>query len=200
MSFHVRKEPHLIGVTGGIAAGKTAFLGIVGALGERTLDCDAVVHGLYAPGSPLVAAICRRWGAGMKNADGTIDRQALATRVFADAEQLQELNRLVHPEVRQVIHDTLARAETRLFCAVPLLFEVGWQSDMDCIIAVWCDAETQYARLSRRGLSAIDMEQRLKRQMTMDEKLELADFGVANNGFRSILERQALRLLPRLPE
>ena len=86
----------LVGVTGGIGAGKTTVLSLFETLGARTLDADAVVHGLYAPGGPVYRAVCRRWGQAVRNEDGSVDRAAIARIVFTPGPARYDANRSRH--------------------------------------------------------------------------------------------------------
>jgi dephospho-CoA kinase len=179
-----------VGITGGIGAGKSAALEAFGALGARTLDTDAVVHRLYTPGSDVCRAIRSRWGASVSLPDGGIDRAAVAGIVFNSARELAWLNQTVHPRVRGVVQAEMGRADSPLFCAVPLLFEAGWASDWGLVVALWCDAQTQWARLRGRGWTPAEIGQRVSRQLPMDEKLLRSDIGIINTGSLDLLARQ----------
>lgn len=168
----------LVAVTGGIGAGKTTVLEQFARCGAEVADADALVHRLYEPGSELHTALIERWGARVVAADGQLSRPAIAEIVFSESAELQWLNGMVHPRVRRLIKDKAAVARPALFCAIPLLFESGWESDMNCTIAVWCDADTQRQRLSQRGWDEREMQRRISRQLSMDEKLRRSDYGI----------------------
>ncbi|OPZ25363.1 MAG: Dephospho-CoA kinase [Lentisphaerae bacterium ADurb.BinA184] len=189
---------NLVAVTGGIGAGKSTVLAALDRRGQRTLDSDAVVHRLYRPGSPLCAALAARWGVEILDGDGAVNRAAVAAKVFADAGELEWLNRLVHPAVKAEIRGQAAAAGSLLFCAIPLLFEVGWETEALCTLAVWCDRRTQRERLRRRGWNAAEIERREAAQLSMDDKLERADFAVINHGGRERLDEQIARILQRI--
>ena len=155
-----------VGITGGIGAGKTAALRLFGTFGARVLDADDIVHRLYAPGSELCALLSERWGTKVTNSAGGIDRAAVADIVFAAADELEWLNQTIHPRVRQKIQEERRRPGPPLFCAVPLLYESGWERDWDRVAAVWCDPATQRERLRRRGWSDRQIARRLERQLT----------------------------------
>ena len=193
-------EARTVGVTGGIGAGKTAVLQQLAELGASTVDADAVVHGLYRTDSDVRRAVASRWGAAVTGPGGSINCAAVAERVFADRAELDWLNGLVHPLVKQRIRDSARRCAPFLFCAVPLLFEVGWQDDMWRTVGVWCDAETQRERLAERGWSHEEGRRRTAAQMSMDEKLARSDYGIANSGSRDLLRSQCVCLLARLEE
>ena len=188
----------IIGVTGGIGAGKSTVLQILGRLGCQTLDCDEVVHQLYEPGEALVDLFVKRWGSRARNADGRVCRQFVAEQVFDRPEELSWLNSQVHPAVKRLVMESADRISKPLFCAVPLLYEIGWHREMRSVWAVWCDKKSQYDRLVARGLTRGEITQRLDHQMSMDEKLNRADYGLVNMGSRENLKNQILRLLEGL--
>jgi len=146
-----------IGLTGGIASGKSSVARLLGGHGARVFDADGLAHATYAPGSPGHAAILQAFGSGVLAADGTIDRRALGGLVFADAAARARLNAIVWPLARQRI-EALKRAETEagtavLVIEVALLIEAGWQ---DLVDEVWLvrapDAIVRERLLERGGL------------------------------------------------
>ncbi len=186
----------LVGVTGGMAAGKSTALTCFRALGASVVDADAVVHRLYAPHQDVYRAVVERWGQGILAPDGTVDRAKVAQRVFGNDRELQWLNALIHPLVqRQIL--ALAAAQIGggvLCCGIPLLFETGWERWVARTVAVWCDPSTQWARLRERGWSDAEIRGRLNSQMSMDEKLARADYGVINTGSLKMLRQQCRAL------
>lgn len=185
----------IIGITGGIGAGKSTVLGILSEMGLATLDCDRVVHGFYTAGHPVNDALAAHWGKTICDEGGAVRRRDVAERVFADSRELVWLNRLIHPEVKHAILARAGEGEGFLFCAIPLLFEVDWQASMQATWAVWCDPATQKRRLTARGWSESEIACRLDRQIGMDDKLRRADFGLVNTGGRRFLRMQIVRLL-----
>lgn len=190
--------PGLVGITGGVGAGKSTVLDIMQAGGASVLDTDRVAHGLYAPGEPAYQEMIRRWGPDILAPDGTINRGRVANRVFQCATERRWLNQLLHPMVREYIHARARGKRSLLFCGVPLLFEVGWQCDMWCTVAVWCPPETQVDRLHGRGWSDNEIQNRLAAQFTTDEKLRKADYGLINSGTLPLLQQQCEMLLGKL--
>ena len=180
----------LVGVTGGMAAGKSTALSCFRAWGAAVVDADDVVHRLYLPGQKAYQAMVGRWGGAVLNPDGTANRAAIAQRVFGDEHELQWLNDFVHPLVQQHVLDVAALTEGVLWCGVPLLFETGWERIMEFTVAVWCDPPTQKARLLSRGWSESDNCARQARQISMDEKLTRATYGVINTGPLEMLRQQ----------
>jgi dephospho-CoA kinase len=188
-----REDPEAmihVGITGGPGAGKTAALKVFADLGARTLDADTIVHRLYEPGSALCSLFRERGGPAVLTPSGGADRAAVAAIVFASESELAWLNRMVHPRVRRIIQDEMTRPGPPLFCAVPLLYEAGWEQDWPLVAAVWCDAATQRKRLHRRGWSDEQIDRRLARQLSMDEKLTRSDIGIINTGSLELLVRQ----------
>ncbi|MBT3377773.1 MAG: dephospho-CoA kinase [Lentisphaerae bacterium] len=189
---------HLVGVTGGIGAGKTTVLRHLHSFNARTVDADTLVHELYAPGTRVFRGVLRRWGSDVTTVNGDIDRAAVARLVFADKDELEWLNRLVHPCVRQRIREIAEQQPTPLFCAIPLLFEVGWERDIRTTISVWCPPETQRSRLRSRGWTDEHIDERLAHQLSMDEKLRRADYGIINNGSQEMLREQCIAVYQRV--
>ncbi len=190
----------IIGITGGIGAGKTTALACFQELGGHVLEADEVTRHVCRQGSEAYQMIIGRWGSKVIGKDGDIDRGAIAELVFGDADQLAWLNSIIHPRVQQAIvaaARSLAGGQT-LFCAVPLLFEVGWENQFDWVICVWCDPATQQERLEKRGWSREQIKLRQKHQWSMDRKAEPADFVVVNIGSHDLLEIQCRHLYNQL--
>lgn len=188
----------LVGITGGICAGKSTVLQQLEGLRQHVLDSDRIVHRLYNPGTPVTEALHARYGSIVANRSHGVNRQLLADRVFNSVTELQWLNHLIHPFVKREIHHVQARLDGILFCAVPLLFEVKWDSFMDCTASVWCDHPTQMARIAHRGWNSGELHRRQTVQLPMEEKLERADYGVINNSTIEILQLQLNKLLKRI--
>jgi dephospho-CoA kinase len=181
----------LVGVTGGMAAGKSTALSCFRALGASVMDADDVVHRLYLPGQDVYQAVVGRWADEVLNPDGTVNRAAIAQRVFCSDHEMQWLNDLIHPLVRrQMLNAASAVTTGVLCCGVPLLFETGWDRTLTLTVAVWCDPCTQRARLQSRGWSDDDIRARQSRQMSMDEKLTRARYGLINTGPLEVLRQQ----------
>ncbi len=183
----------LIAVTGGIGAGKTTLMHQFRSLGEATADADDIAHGLYEPGREAYAAMLSRWGEGILAADGMINRGRVAEIVFSDKGELSWLNGLMHPLVRREIE--LLSEGRRLFCAIPLLYESGWEDSCDAVVAAWCPAEVQYSRLRARGWDDREIKRRLNSQISMDEKMSRADYAVITDCSWECLALQCRYLL-----
>ncbi len=181
-----------VGLTGSIGCGKTSALECFSSLGWKTLDADSVCHELYEDDASGVAdAIRRRWGDSIFTRDGAVDRKKIAGIVFKDRKELLWLNSLLHPKVMErALRETAKRGNRHLVFAVPLLFEAGWKKKFDCTIAVWTDRKIQYGRLKGRGWSKTEIERRCGCQFSPEKKMEMADFGLINNGSLNSLFEQ----------
>ncbi len=181
--------PHmlLIGLTGGIASGKSSVSQILRDMGATVIDSDANVRELQEPGQPVFQAIVAAFGPPVVGADGRLDRQALGDLVFRDAAERRRLEQIVHPAVRQRMWEQVAAARAQGLPAVvidvPLLIEVGLHQQMDQIWVVYVDPQTQLSRLQRRdGAGEEEARRRVAAQMPLAEKVKLAHLVVDNNG------------------
>ncbi len=183
-AFRPGARPPLVAVTGGIACGKSAFGRMLASEGADVEDADEVVHRLQLPGQPLALAIADAFGPGCLLPDGAVDRPALARIVFHDPVQLQRLNAISHPLVRQRLKEWCgAPSEAWLrACLIPLLFESGWESDWPWTLCIACSPETQLSRLLGRGLSAEEAQRRIAAQAPLEEKAARADIVIRNDG------------------
>ncbi|MGN0866241.1 MAG: dephospho-CoA kinase [Oligosphaeraceae bacterium] len=189
----------MIVITGGIGAGKSTALRLFQELGARCADADQVAHRLYAPGTPLLAAIAQCFGQEILTPEGALDRPRLARRVFALPQALRQLNQLTHPAIRQELARQEALAAPRpLFAAIPLWYESGWHRPRIPVIAVWCPPETQFLRLRERGWSPEEIRARLASQLSLEEKRRRADYVLETTGTLEELQEKCRLLLQRL--
>ena len=193
----------VVGLTGGIASGKTTFAGALRARGVPVVDADALARAAVAPGTPALAEIARLFGAGVLAPDGSLDRKKLGAVVFADAAARKRLEAVTHPAVRAAMAEETARLASAghplAFYDTPLLYEVGLDRILDCVVVVWAPRDLQRARLQGRdGLGADEAEARLAAQLPIDEKAARADFVVENAGAPEDLGPKADRLLADL--
>jgi dephospho-CoA kinase len=193
----------VVGLTGGIASGKTTFAGVLRARGVPVVDADALARAAVAPGAPALGEIARAFGPGVLAADGTLDRKALAAVVFADPAARRRLEAITHPAVRRGMAEETARLAAAghplAFYDTPLLYEVGLEGALDSVVVVWAPRDVQRARLAARdGLSGAEAEARLAAQLPIDEKAARADFVVENVGAPADLDAKADRLLADL--
>jgi dephospho-CoA kinase len=183
----------LVGLTGGIGAGKSTVSAALASRGAVVIDADAIVHELQAPGMPVFEAIVERFGPGVVADDGTLDRPAVATIVFGDEEALADLNRLTHPAVGAEIASRIAAVagtDRVVVLDVPLLVE-GGRHQVAGIVVVDCPVEVAVARLvEHRGMDEADARARIARQATREERLARADHVIDNGGPPEALEPQ----------
>ena len=199
-----------IALTGGIACGKSTLAKFLRELGIRLLDADDVVHELEAAGGAAVPALVARFGPGVLAPDGSIDRPALAARVFASPSDRRALEGILFPLVRSRLRAFTSEAARRgrppstapLYIAIiPLLFESHWEGDYDIILAITSPLECQIHRMMRtRGYSRVQAEARLAAQMPVAEKAARADFVVVNDSTHEHLKDEARRLVAWLKE
>jgi len=191
--------PLKIGLTGGIAAGKSEALAAFGRLGAATLSSDAVVHELLES-EPLRGRLVERWGPEVAPPAG-VDRTRIGEIVFADPEQLAWLEAQIHPLVAERMVEWLTDlpADTEIAVVeVPLLFEGGREAVFDSTVAVVAGEEVRRERAAARGHALVD--EREARQLSQDEKAERADHVVANDGSIEDLERALSGLIEKLRE
>jgi dephospho-CoA kinase len=195
--------PHIqrVALTGGIATGKSHCLRRFASLGVPVIDADVLAHDAVGPGTPGLASIVQRFGPQVLGPEGTLDREALARIVFADARARRDLEAIVHPVVYARIQDWFSQLEGHPLgiADIPLLYETGHASDFDRVIVAACDAETQLLRVMRRdGLTKADAEQRIAAQMPISEKREKADYVVDTSGEPSETDRRVAEIWERL--
>ena len=181
----------LVGLTGGIGAGKSTVSALLAERGAVIIDADAIVHEVQRPGTPVFDAIVEHFGDRVVAEDGTLDRPAIAEIVFNDPEQLQALNAIVHPAVGTEMAERMAReagTDHVVVLDVPLLVESG-RSDMAGTVVVDVDPEVALDRLvHQRGVPEADARARMARQASREERLAKADQVIDNSGDRAALE------------
>ena len=193
----------LVGLTGGIATGKSTFAALLRARGAPVLDADLLAREAVAKGSPGLADVVAAFGPEVLDAGGDLDRKRMAARVFADPAAREALERIVHPRVRAAMAAEVARLAAAgaplAFYDVPLLYEAGREGDVDLVAVVWAPPEAQLERLAARdGMGRAAAEARLAAQLPIDEKAARADAVIANDGPESALAAKADALLADL--
>lgn len=168
-----------LGLTGGIASGKSAVATLLRELGFPVLDADSVSHKLMEPGQPAHDEILKTFGADLADASGKIDRTKLAGIVFADRGKLAQLNAILHPRVEQAIlrqFEEWQRSGVRdaVFVEAALLIEAGLVDKLDGLVVAWCEPEQQMERLRARGMSEVEARRRMAAQLPLEEKLKRA--------------------------
>jgi len=179
-----------IGLTGGIATGKSYILGVLGELGCDVIDADAVARQVVEPGQPTFEEIVAHFGREILDAEGAIDRAKLGGIVFADKAEREKLNSIVHPRVYETqakwLADVAARnPEAIAVVDAALMIETGSYRRFDKVIVVWCDPQLQLERLmARNNLSPDEAAARIAAQMPAEEKLKYADYCIdTSKGF-----------------
>ena len=179
-----------IGLTGGIGCGKSTALQFFREAGAAVLETDAVVRHLLETDRELIEAIGAAFGEGVINAQGRVDRAALAATVFHNSEATALLESIVHPRVRHHWMHALRENHAVLIVEIPLLFEKDLQGHFTKTICVGSEPEIQRQRLLARGMSESQIQYRKDRQLGLDEKLRRADIILHNNGSRDHLKAQ----------
>jgi dephospho-CoA kinase len=190
---------YLIGLTGGIASGKSVVADRLASHGAVVVDADVLARRVVEPGQPALEDIVREFGAGMLTADGTLDRAALGAIIFADPERRNQLNRITHPRIRDLATMLIREAADRdpnavIVHDVPLLAETAgtWPHDYDLIVVVDASAETRVSRLMElRGLTREEAFHRVNAQATDAERLAIADVVIDSDGDLPSTLRQA---------
>ena len=178
-----------IGLTGGIGSGKSTVAGFLARRGAAVIDADAISRGLTAPGGRAMEAIVRTFGHAMLGPDGAMDRQAMRERIFNDPHAKLQLEQIIHPLVSQITAEeaqaALQSGYRVLVFDVPLLVESGerWRKQVDRVIVVDCDCETQKQRvMARSGLASEEVERIMAQQATRSQRLACADAVLVNQG------------------
>jgi dephospho-CoA kinase len=199
-----------LGLSGGIASGKSAVARIFEELGAVLIDADAIVHELQSPGAPMLAEIAEAFGPGLIGADGALDRARLGAIVFRDPEARRRLGRIVHPKVGAEMLRRLAAARAAgaklVVLDIPLLFEgrkAGSGSAallaFDATVLAYAPEALQIERqLAREGYGRDEALRRVRSQMPIEEKRALADFVIDNSGSLAETGRQVRELYARL--
>ena len=181
-----------VGLTGGIASGKSTVANELARRGAVIIDADELAREVVEPGTPGLAAVVRRFGEGVLR-DERLDRAAFARIVFADPQARRDLEKIIHPEVRRRAAEREgALPHTAVVVhVIPLLVETGRESDFDLCVVVDVDRQTQLARLMARGpMSREEAESRIAAQATREQRLAAADIVIPNVGTLTDLTKQ----------
>jgi dephospho-CoA kinase len=190
------QEPLRIGLTGGIASGKSTVADMFADLGVPVIDTDVIARDVVRPGQPALEEIREAFGAGVIAADGTLDRSAMRAIVFGDDAARRRLEAILHPKIREV---TIGQAEAAggayQVIVVPLLVESSLRAFVDRVLVVDCDEEIQVARLLERDAEPEQQARKiLAAQSTRDERLAIADDVIENEGSLEDAREQVLAL------
>ena len=186
-----------VGLTGGIATGKSTVVRMLVKRGARVIDHDGLVHTLQEPGQPVWKRIVETFGRDILDADERIDRKKLGALVFDNEERRKVLEGIVHPAVleeAQRQRDRIGKEDEQaiVLSDIPLLLEVGMQECFDLILLVYAPPEVQIQRVMKRNkMTREEAQARLKAQMPIDEKPKFADLVIRNDGTMRELEKRA---------
>ena len=195
-----------VGLTGGIATGKSAVGRMFVELGCHLIDADRIVHRLFEPGQAVYKAVVQEFGDSIIASDGTIDRKVLGDIVFEDPQVREKLNSLVHPATIQYQQDWLLELEGSDpqgigIVEAALMIEVGTYRNYDKLIVAACPPELQKQRLrSRSGLSGEQIDARIRAQMPMEEKVKYADYVIDTSGDLAATRSQVVEVNSKLRE
>jgi dephospho-CoA kinase len=192
-----------VGLTGGIASGKSTVAAMLRELDCPVLDADTLGHELLEQGQDAYNEVVREYGKEILDTYGNVDRSKLGQIIFADAQKRVRLNQILHPRILDVVRKwfaALAQAGGPELAVVEaaLIIEAGYNKELDQVIVCWCPAEQQLQRLVERGLTAEQAQLRIAAQMPMEEKRRLGDETIDCSGSLEETGRQAMEMVKRL--
>ena len=193
-----------VGLTGGIASGKSLVARIFRDLGAHLIDADRIVHEFLEPGQPAYTEILHHFGRDIQLPDGRIDRRVLGQIVFQDRDKLLWLNQCLHPRVFEayrlmISHLRERQEEIIVVFDAALLIETGFHRKMDRVVVVYAELDQQLERLALRdGFTKEQALSRIRSQMPLDEKRGQADYVIVNTGTREQAEHQAREIYVKL--
>ena len=193
----------LVGLTGGIASGKSTVAEILKRQGAAIINADVLAREVVEPGHQAWTEIVNTFGTAVLQPDRALDRQKLRAIIFDDPAARKKIESIIHPQVRalaeQRIREHAAAGYAVIVYEVPLLFEGNLQEWLRPVILVACDVDTQRNRLqSRDNLSAAQAQKHIDAQMSLEEKRRLADYVIENNGSLEDLKRQVQAVLEKI--
>jgi dephospho-CoA kinase len=192
-----------VGLTGGIASGKSTVDRMLRDRDYMVFDADAIAHELLEPGQPAYDVVVREFGSGILKAGGAVDRSKLGAIIFADAAQRERLNAILHPRIRDISKDWFRRLDgpggpAIAFEDAALILEAGLRENFDRVVVCWCRPEQQLERLKERGFSEQEAQRRIASQMPIDEKRLLADEVIDCSGTIEQTQEQVALLVIKL--
>jgi dephospho-CoA kinase len=191
-----------IGITGGIGMGKSTVADYLSRRGEFVIDTDQLARDLVEPGKPALDEIRAVFGTAVFAEDGSLHRNALAQLVFAEDSKRKQLERILHPRIRNEwrlqLEQKASEGFKRATVVIPLLFETGAEQELDVVICVACSAESQMDRLRSRGWTDQQIQARCSAQKPVREKMDLAHRVVWTESSTEISETQVNRIFAAL--
>jgi dephospho-CoA kinase len=177
----------VIGLTGGIASGKSTVAGMFADLGAVVIDADKIARDVVAPGQEGLHSIVLHFGEEILDQEGRLDRKKMGEIVFSDEEARKHMNSLLHPLIRKRMEQEKQKAlllhPPLIILDIPLLYESNWQAKLEKVVVVYVPEQLQLQRLMNRNhLTQEEAEQRISAQMSIEEKKKRADFLIDNSG------------------
>jgi dephospho-CoA kinase len=194
-----------IGLTGGIACGKSTVAAMLAQRGAILIDADQIAREVVLPGTPALARIAERFGPEVLTPEGALNRKRLGAIVFGDEAARRDLEAILHPPIRALMRERKERFEREapdklVVLDIPLLYESKLEAMVDRVMVVYCPRELQLERLVRRdGLTPEQAEARLAAQLPIEDKRKLADIVIDNSGSLEHTERQVDAFWSSLP-
>jgi dephospho-CoA kinase len=194
----------IVGLTGGIASGKSLATRVLRDLGAHIIDADKIVHGLLGAGQEACREVVHHFGVAIQLPDGSIDRRKLGDIIFNHPEERAWLNQCIHPRVfeaynHQVRHISERQPDAIVVMDAALLIETGYHKKMDKLIVVYASQKDQVKRLMERDRFTLEQAMaRISSQMPLDEKRAYADYVIENTGTREETERQTREIFSKL--
>ena len=188
-------QPIILGITGGIACGKSEVGRVLTQNGFAVLDTDSLAHQVMKAGSPVFKKVVERFGVRVVGEDGELNRAVLGKIIFDDEAAREALNKMVHPAVIQAVETWIQSRIGDVAVMIPLLFEVGWTTGWDAIVCVTANEETVFQRLEKRGVDREAAQKRRAAQMPVAEKAARSNFKIVNNGSLEALCDQTVELV-----
>ena len=186
----------VIGVTGGIASGKSNVISIIKRQGFKVIDCDLINHNLQKINMPIYNAIKEAFGSSYFLDNGELDRKKLGELIFHNEKEKLKLNSISHPIIKEEVLKEINKADGIVFVDVPLLYESKFDSLCDKVICVYLNRETQIERLMERDhIDYSYAKSKIASQMDLDQKRDLADYVIDSKGSFQETERQVLKIL-----
>ena len=192
-----------LGLTGGIASGKSFVAARLREMNFRVLDADQLGHKLLEPDQSAYEPVVEEFGNEILRPDKSVDRKKLGAIVFADAQKLAKLNSILHPRIEEAMRAQFAQWEKEnpgdpVFVEAALLIEAGMHKRLDGLVVVWCRSEQQFERLVARGLTESEARRRISLQMPSNEKLKHATCTIDTSGTIGDTQEQVAALAEKL--
>lgn len=191
----------VIGLTGGIACGKSTAAQFLAELGWCVIDTDEIARDVVRPREEGWKQIQEKFGVEFFNPDQTLNRKKLAETVFNDSQKLAKLNALLHPLIRErwkIQATDLMAQEHKVAVVIPLLYETNAEKDLGAVVVVGCSETVAFQRAQDRGWDESHFKARVQGQWPLAKKMALADFVVWNDGSLELLKRQIQQLHQQL--